>query len=360
MAISSLRRLSRRRCVRLLALVGVALVGFALVANADGATPIVHSAGIRGVDRGAKADCIYSANSVAVLNSFERLMSHQFNCALVYNNSAVRWSDWERPWFLTGGDAASNWTDWVNAAGARRQLIISNNLFPSEVNGTDWLRAGAAGAYVAHARALARNLVAAGLGDSVIRLAHEANDTSYPYSIGTSVEDLSLWREFWRRTVIAMRSVPRAHFLFDWCINAYWRPIPLTEWYPGNDVVDIIGIDAYDSGVPAGMARWDRIYNQPDGIADVLRFASAHNKPLSIPEWGLAAPGADTLGGGDDPAYVDHIAEVVRHDRAAYQAYFFNLTSRTLLAENAASLAAYRRSFASHADAPTGLPITAG
>jgi beta-mannanase len=189
----------------------------------------------------------------------------------------------------------------------------------------------------------------------VIRLAHEANDPGRPYSIGTTNEELDLWRQFWRRTVIAMRSVPGAHFLFDWCINAYWRPIPLTEWYPGDDVVNIIGIDAYDSGVPVGENRWHRIYTQRDGIRDVLQFAKDHGKPVSIPEWGLAPADTDTLGGGDDPAYVNGIASVVRNNPVAYQSYFYNGHSAIVLDQSPLSLAAYRRHFGQTGDA-TGKP----
>jgi hypothetical protein len=239
--------------------------------------------------------------------------------------------------------------------GTRRQLIITQNLFPSSLEGLDWLRAGAAGVFVGYARALARNLVAAGLGGSVIRLADEANDSGSPDAVGSTDPQLALWRQFWRRTAIAMRSVPGAHFLFDWCINAYWRPIPLSKWYPGDDVVNIIGIDAYDSGVPPGQDRWHRIYYQPDGIHDVLQFARAHDKPVSLPEWGLAPPGQGNLGGGDDPAYVDGIAAVVRNNRVAYQAYFYHLASGSLLDSSPLSLAAYRRHFGGGGDS-TGAP----
>src|SRR5207244_2984092 len=143
--------------------------------------------------------------------------------------AAPDWPSWENPWFVVERNPDYNWAKWVAGAPADspRQLIITNNLFPAQENNSDWLHLGAAGAYDEHARALARNLVAAGLGNSVIRLAHEANYTGYPYSVGGTDADFALWRQFWRRMVIAMRSVPGAHFLFDWCINAHWRPLPL-------------------------------------------------------------------------------------------------------------------------------------
>jgi beta-mannanase len=147
-----------------------------------------------------------------------------------------------------------------------------------------------------------------------------------------------------------MRSVRGAAFRFDWCINARWRPIPLADFYPGNDVVDYVGIDAYDSAVGPGIDRWSAIYNRPDGIHDVLRFAAAHGKPMSFPEWGLWKPGGDTLGGGDDPDYVNGIARIVRQNQVAYQSYFYKYDSATLLASSPFSLAAYRRHFGAGGD----------
>ncbi len=45
-----------------------------------------------------------------------------------------------------------------------------------------------------------------------------------------------------------MRSVAGAHFAFEWDVNALVRPTPLSSFYPGDDVVNIIGIDAYEPG----------------------------------------------------------------------------------------------------------------
>jgi hypothetical protein len=295
----------------------------------------------------SKTDCVYSANRIDVLHRFEQMVSKNIDCALVFNNASPNWAGWDDPWFLREqGSPASNWLAWATAPGTDRQLVITQGMFPSDVNGTNWLQAGAGGAYDRYARTLARKLVAAGLGNSVIRLGHEANDSGSPWFVGTTPESWRLWDQYWRQTVVAMRSVPGAHFLFDWCINAYWEPIALADWYPGNSFVNIIGVDAYDSGVPVGADRWSKIYTQPDGIDDVLRFAAAHGKPVSFPEWGLWTSGsAGGFGGGGDPAYIDGMAGVVKSNAIAYQSYFDSLASATLLADSPPSLAAYRESF---------------
>jgi Glycosyl hydrolase family 26 len=323
---------------------------------------VVLSVSGSNIPNASKADCVSVGTSIQSLRRFESLVRRPIDCVLVFSNAAPDWARWERPWFLPSNHPGPDyaWGAWATAPGTHRQLVISQNLFPSELNGSDWLDAGAAGAYEQYARALARNLVAAGLGRSVIRLAHEANDTTGPYALPSSDRGLALWRRFWRRTVLAMRSVPGAHFLFDWCILASGRPIPLKKWYPGDDVVDIVGLDAYDGGVPEGVDRWTWIYRKPDGIRDVLRFAQAHHKPASLPEWGLEPADADSLGGGDDPAYVDHIADVVKNNRVAYQSYFYHLDSERVFDSSPLSRAAYRRHFGGGGDAAGAGTVTVG
>ncbi len=296
-----------------------------------------------------KLACAYTAHSISGLVALGDLVGRRFACALVYNDSAPDWSSWENPWFLRTGIADNRWGAWATAPGTGRQLVITQNLFPASLDDGDWRTAGAAGQYEDHARALAANLVAAGLGNSIIRLAHEANGTWYPDSIGDTPRAAALWVQFWRHTVIAMRSVPGAHFRFDWCVSAAVRPIPLSEFYPGDDVVDIVGIDAYDAGVPAGVDRWSTIFNRTDGIGEVLAFAKAHGKPLSIPEWGVGSD-PSRLTGGDDPEYVNGIAAVVRDNDVAYQSYFYKYDWATQLASGPLSLAAYRAHFGSGGD----------
>lgn len=301
-----------------------------------------------------KSVCAYTSHSVAGLAAFSQMVHRDVNCAMVYNNAAPDWANWENPWFLRHV-ADADFAKWATAPGTARRLIITQDFFPRSLDHTDWRAPGAAGAYADHARTLATNLVAAGLGGAVIRLAHEANGTWYPHNIGTTAQDFAEWREFFRKTVQAMRSVPGANFQFDWCINAQERPIPLAQYYPGDDVVDIVGIDAYDSGTstPAGPARWSTVYNRPAGIAEIVNFAKAHNKPMSIPEWGVSSP-STMQGAGDDANYVDGIADVVRRNRVSYQSYFYKYDWATQLAHGSGSLAAYIRHFSATGDSGPG------
>jgi hypothetical protein len=291
--------------------------------------------------------CAYTANKVSGLATLGRLTGHRFDCAVVFNDASPDWKSWERPWFVGHPNADLDWSRWVRDGGGDRALVVTQNLFPAAVNKTNWRAAGARGAFTPHAKALARNLVKAGLGHVVIRLGHEANGTWYPDSIGNTPQQFAQWRALWRKTVLAMRSVPGAHFTFDWTISAPVRPIPLKQWYPGDDVVDVVGMDAYDVGVPAGTPRWPAIYTRGGGVRDIVRFARAHGKPLSVPEWGVGPAGAQGAG-GDDAAYVKGLASVMAHNRMAYESYFFNAEWAQQLQGGRQSLAAYRRLLAGH------------
>ncbi len=287
--------------------------------------------------------CAYTALSETALARFDALARKRTRCVVVFANTMTSWADWERPWFLNHQHDA-DWAAWASTPGRRRQLVITMSMLPPRLAGRNWRSAGARGRFDGHARALAHNLVAAGLGRSVIRLGAEMNGDWNADNVGRTPRDFRQWVRAWRHEVIAMRSVRGAHFRFDWNLNAAVRPLPLASIYPGDDVVDIVGIDAYDQGVGATHGRWAEIYRRPLGIRDVIRFARAHHKPLSIPEWGIA-PRSFGSGGGDDPGYIRGIANVVRHNRVAYEAYFYKGPFADQLDRSPASLRAYRRYF---------------
>ncbi len=312
----------------------------------------------------SRAACMYTGNSVATMQSWSKQIGYGYGCAMIFDNDRPDWSSWEHPWFLSGPgtSADEDWQAWKQAPGVRRQLIITVGFVPQPELAGDWLDACASGAYDQHAANLAHNLVAAGLGDSVIRLAHEANDDASPFAIPTDAAGQAKWAQCWHHEAAAMKSVPGAQLLLDWCVNAYWRPLPLAGWYPGDDVVDIIGIDAYDSGLrdyssqPAG---WTHLVTQTNGIAGLTAFAAAHGKPLSVPEWGLEPSGSPWYGMGDDPMYVNGMAGVFSGTTLDYESYFFYQGPATLLGNTAgASYAAYVAHFGHGGDNPGSATIT--
>jgi Glycosyl hydrolase family 26 len=289
--------------------------------------------------------CVAPGNSVTNLETFGRLVRRPINCAAVYIDATTTWEQWVRPWFFDDRDRNQyDWVDWYLSGRGARQLVITQPLIPSSVRGTNWVQAGASGAFERYSRTFATNLVHAGLGGAVIRLAPEANGNWNVDSVGSTPSQLASWVEFWRKTVIAMRSVKGAQFKFDWCVNAGYRAIPLASFYPGDDVVDYIGVDAYDVSPVAGASRLQQVLSESDGLIAVAAFARAHHKQMSIPEWGIAPAG--TAGAvGDDPAYVDAIARATRTDNVAYQAYFYSGQFAAKLNDTPRAVSAYRQAF---------------
>ncbi|MCZ8380067.1 glycosyl hydrolase [Mycobacterium sp. CPCC 205372] len=129
-------------------------------------------------------------------------------------------------------------------------------------------------------------------GDVLLRFAHEFNGTWYPWSAGagTSAEDyVSAWRH--------------VHHLFHerGATNVRWVWAPdagpvdehsLTRWYPGDECVDVLGIDGYNWGTILPGSRWTgptEIFGR--GLAELRRLCDT--KPILVTEVGCAEAGGD-------------------------------------------------------------------
>ncbi|CAL9531585.1 glycoside hydrolase family 26 protein [Streptomyces sp. enrichment culture] len=192
-----------------------------------------------------------------------------------------RWSNIEgRPGFL------DVWANWRRGADDR-MLVLNVPMLERNEEGLDdhevrrLLREGAAGRYDHHFRALAERLVELRVPDTVLVLGWEMNGITYTHRCGPDPE---AWKTYWNRIVTTMRAVPGQEFRFDFTPSRGRDAIPWTECYPGDDTVDIIGMDSYDQ--PRGMP-FDEQVTEPYGLRHHVEFAKARGKPISYPEWGL-------------------------------------------------------------------------
>jgi hypothetical protein len=184
------------------------------------------------------------------------------------------------------------------------------------------LRQGADGAYDGHFRQLAEDLVRSGQGNAVLRLGWEFNGDWYPWKAGGEPQAFA---QYFRRVVDTMRAVPGADTLrFDW--NPALGPDGIPEGaYPGDEYVDIIGMDVYDRNYSADLAdpaaRWQDMVDQPYGLAWMRDFAASHGKPMSFPEWGTSDR---HQGGGaqDNPYFIRSMSEWIRSNNVEYHNYF--------------------------------------
>jgi hypothetical protein len=135
--------------------------------------------------------------------------------------------------------------------------------------------------------------------------------------------------------------------------------MPAEQAYPGDDFVNYIGVDVYDSSSThyshnAGTAEqhrasWQYLLNGDHGLTWWSDFARAHHKALAVPEWGVSQL-PNGQGGGDDPAFVDEIFHFMTdpNNNVAYEHYFnggsgqgtHNLTAATNFPQSAARLRA--------------------
>lgn len=189
-----------------------------------------------------------------------------------------------------------DWARWRNEK-ADRMFVLNVPMLERNEEGVPdaevrrQLRRGAAGRYDQHFRTLAERLVALKVPDTVIVLGWEMNGVTYTHRCGPDPE---AWKTYWKRIVTTMRAVPGQRFRFDFTPSRGRDAVPWTQCYPGDDTVDIVGMDSYDQ--PAGLTFGQQV-EEPYGLKEHVEFAKAHGKPISYPEWGL-------FRNGDNPEYM--------------------------------------------------------
>jgi hypothetical protein len=203
------------------------------------------------------------------------------------------------------------WSDWVAREPGRLLVLNVPMLTPNEPPLPDdavrgLLAQGASGAFDNHFRILGERLVALGAAKVILIPGWEMNGTSYTHRCEP---DPAAWKEYFRRIVTVMRSVPGQEFQFNFNSTRGTDAIPWTECYPGDDVVDMLGMDTYDQ---SPGRTFDDYVNQPLGLGAQVDFARAHDKPVSYPEWGL-------LRYGDRPEYVRAMLDWMESQDAVFQ-----------------------------------------
>jgi hypothetical protein len=228
------------------------------------------------------------------------------------------------------------WQNWVKT-GEGRRLILSVVMLPGAWDrsgpskGIDAhvhvsLKAGANGDYNHHFQVLATELAKRGLGNSILRIGWEMNGGWYT---DRASDDPKAWAEYFRQIVTTMRAVPGAEKLvFCWNPATQWLQFPAETAWPGDEYVDVVGIDVYDQSWAKGtypipkdasdadrlarqMKAWDQWnYNGDHGMVFWSRFAADHHKPLAICEWGICNR-TDGHGGMDDPYFVQQMYQFI-------------------------------------------------
>lgn len=220
--------------------------------------------------------------------------------------------------------AYANGTSWSNllsnatlyAALGASWPINWSLAYPSD--GTATLAQIAAGTWDANFITLARTMLGARPNDTRIpvRIFWEFQFTFPWYAVGNEAVYIAAFQ----RVTQLFLGVSKK-FRFIWCPNitvnvngANYNPALA---YPGDEFVDVIGMDFYYDPVWDGtdpVAAWNSKVTSQYGLNWLVGFASGCGKPIGIPEWGI---GADHFG-----PYVDGMAAWVQANNVAYHNYF--------------------------------------
>lgn len=173
--------------------------------------------------------------------------------------------------------------------------------------------------------------VAGGLHDAEFEAAARAISEAHPQAIIRLGWEMNLAEMAWfakgqeadyikafRRVVEIFRRYS-TDFKFDWCPG--WGPqdMPAETSYPGDDVVDYIGLDVYDfKQEGTAEERWNSFYvKAPFGLEWHREFARQRGKRMSYPEWGVG-------NAGDNPLFIQQMHDWFMRNEGgiAYAAYF--------------------------------------
>ncbi|GIQ72410.1 hypothetical protein [Bradyrhizobium sp. RD5-C2] len=204
--------------------------------------------------------------------------------------------------------------DWV--PGLWKKLNPARNLVwsvPLTMAGTP-LADVAGGLHDAEFEAAAR-AIAGAHPKAIIRLGWEMNISNSGWFAKGHEDD---YIKAFRRVVGIFRRHSRS-FKFDWCPGWGAQDMPADTAYPGDDVVDFIGLDVYDFKSEGSAAeRWtNSCLKAPFGLEWQRTFAAKHGKLMSYPEWGVGQS-------GDNAFFVQQMHDWFAANQAAiaYAAYF--------------------------------------
>lgn len=265
---------------------------------------------------------VFRTTDAEAVAEYEQWLGREVPLAVDFS-ARDTWDDISSPGYL--------FEEWE---GSDRRLVLGVAMLPGDVDDVS-IQDGAEGDYDEHFRELAENLVEAGQEDAILRIGWEFNLDNWAWSSG----DEDAWKEYYRRIVEEMQGVQGADFRYDWNVNNADNRYDAADYYPGDDVVDYIGVDAYDVDgstypYPDDCDEACRLEHQQEawetntfggdrGLEFWSEFAREHDKQMSLPEWGVWDRTDDT-GGADNPYYIEQMADFMADpdNAVGYQAYF--------------------------------------
>lgn len=176
-----------------------------------------------------------------------------------------------------------------------------------------------------------------GNGRIYLRLGHEA-DEGYPWSYtgnGAANAVPAEYKAAWSRIArIYKNTLPGAKMVWNVLKNTRGK---ITDFYPGDDAVDILSIDIYDNGSggycnSATSTGWVNFckgdYNPATGVSKgvngILKFAKSRGKKIGVDEWGATNDDLAASNGANNSFFVQGMYDFFAANSAyiEYESYF--------------------------------------
>ncbi|MFN8081479.1 MAG: glycosyl hydrolase [Kineosporiaceae bacterium] len=217
---------------------------------------------------------------------------------------AATWADTDDEVQRTLSPLQDEYRDWQGGL----DLAVGGTILGSGENYAE----AANGAYDDRWRAAAKVLAETRKGKkgpTFVRPFHEMNCDWYANWTVTRDNSADFKKAFARYAGILRAALPEVYVAFSPNYGTC-NGLPISEWYPGDDVVDVIAPDYYNdyqdqangsvSGWNDESDTYDNLGN-PTGPEAWRRWAAQHGKPMAFPEVGLKPA---SQGGGDKPEWI--------------------------------------------------------
>lgn len=214
--------------------------------------------------------------------------------------SRTSWEEMQNTWFMD---------DQRIPKGFKGTLNVAVPLWPEDGS----LEAAVNGSYNVEWENFGRSLASV-YPDAYIRLSAEMNiNDHYHKATPENAED---WKAAFRLAVTNLR---KASSSFRFIFNPNEGPgqtgtRDATFFYPGDEYIDLIGIDVYDWW-PGYTTEANIAFHrdQPYGWNWWLNYAKQRNKKFCVPEWGIAT--ANPNSGGDNAMYINFVYSWLKENK---------------------------------------------
>lgn len=217
------------------------------------------------------------------------------------------WNKVLNPWWLSHSAIPKDYAGTLNVA---VPLFPNNGSMADAANGRDnanWVKLG--------------RLIAKEYPTAYVRPGWEMNIKNWPWAAHPgNVEE---YKKAFRNAARSLKKGgPKLQIVFN-PNEGKGNSLPdAREAYPGDDVVDIIAIDAYDWFPAYDEDSWGTRQGTFGGWDFWGTFAREHAKRFGVAEWGVYAGSPES--GGDNPVYMEKVMGWMRDnaDIMSFDTYF--------------------------------------